>query len=60
MRPLRFVIVGAFIFGALLTPPDITTQLMMATMLVVLYFIGILFAKIGCRYSGRSNRKLEQ
>ncbi len=41
----RFAIVGAFILGALLTPPDVLTQLMLAIPLMLLYEGLILFAK---------------
>jgi len=51
MRPIRYVIAGAFVIGALLTPPDVVTQIIMAVMLIALYFLGILFARIGYRAS---------
>ena len=38
----KFAIVGALFFGALLTPPDVVTQLLMAVPLVLLYETGIL------------------
>ena len=40
------VVLGAFILGALATPPDIPSQLMMAALLLGLYEGIILFAKI--------------
>jgi sec-independent protein translocase protein TatC len=40
----KHVIVGAFILGALLTPPDIATQFMLAIPLIALYEIAILYA----------------
>lgn len=42
MRP--YVIVGAFIVGMLLTPPDVFSQIMLAVPLCLLYEIGIIFA----------------
>jgi sec-independent protein translocase protein TatC len=42
IRP--YVIVGAFVAGAVFTPPDILSQFMMALPICVLYEIGILFA----------------
>lgn len=42
----RHMIVLAFILGALLTPPDILTQLLMAIPLIALYEVSILYAKI--------------
>lgn len=41
----RYMIVLAFILGALLTPPDILTQLLLALPLIVLYEIAIWYAK---------------
>lgn len=40
----RYAIVGAFILGAILTPPDIMTQLMLALPLIILYEAAILYA----------------
>ncbi|MBN1571866.1 MAG: twin-arginine translocase subunit TatC [Deltaproteobacteria bacterium] len=37
----KYAILGAFIVGAILTPPDVITQLMMAGPLIVLYEISI-------------------
>lgn len=45
----RQAIVIVFIAAALLTPPDIVTQCLMAVPLLVLYEIGVLFAKLGYR-----------
>ena len=42
VRP--YVIVGAFILGALLTPPDVVSQFMLAIPLWLLYEVGILVA----------------
>lgn len=41
----RYMIVGAFILGALLTPPDVLTQLLLAFPLIGIYEIAILYAK---------------
>jgi len=43
-RRRKGVILGAFIVGALLTPPDPVTQMMMALTLIVLYDLGGLLA----------------
>jgi sec-independent protein translocase protein TatC len=40
----RYFIVLAFIIGAILTPPDVLTQVLMAVPLIVLYNLSILFA----------------
>jgi sec-independent protein translocase protein TatC len=42
----RYVIVGAFIVAAVVTPPDVASQLALAIPLCVLYEIGILWARI--------------
>lgn len=39
-----YVIVGAFILGAIFTPPDIISQFMLAVPLWLLYELGILVA----------------
>jgi sec-independent protein translocase protein TatC len=41
-RQRKYAILLAFIIGAMLTPPDVITQFMMAVPLMVLYEIGIL------------------
>lgn len=46
LREIRpYVIVGAFVIGAVLTPPDVLSQLMLAVPLWVLYELGILLAR---------------
>ena len=40
-----FVIVGAFVVAAIVTPPDVVSQLMLAIPLCVLYEVGIFFAR---------------
>ncbi|KAF1029232.1 MAG: Sec-independent protein translocase protein TatC [Burkholderia plantarii] len=44
IRP--YVIVGAFVVSAVVTPPDVFSQLMLALPLVVLYEVGIVAARI--------------
>ncbi len=41
-----YVIVGAFVIGAIFTPPDIISQFMLAVPMWLLYEIGILVAKL--------------
>jgi len=41
----RYMIVLAFILGALLTPPDVLTQLMLAIPLIGLYELAVLYAR---------------
>jgi sec-independent protein translocase protein TatC len=43
IRP--YVIVGAFVIGAIFTPPDMVSQIMLAVPLWVLYELGIFVAK---------------
>ena len=42
----KYVLVGAFIVSAILTPPDVVTQVMMALPLMILYEMGIIGARI--------------
>lgn len=42
----RYVLVGAFVVGAIFTPPDIVSQFMLAVPLYLLYELGILAAGI--------------
>jgi sec-independent protein translocase protein TatC len=42
----RYAIVLIFIVAAILTPPDVITQLLMATPLILLYGVSIIIAKI--------------
>jgi sec-independent protein translocase protein TatC len=45
LREIRpYVIVGAFVVGAIFTPPDVLSQLMLAIPLCVLYEVGIILA----------------
>lgn len=39
-----YVIVGAFVLAAVITPPDVVSQFLMAVPLIVLYEVGILFS----------------
>jgi sec-independent protein translocase protein TatC len=43
MRP--YVIVGAFIVGAVFTPPDVVSQLLLAVPLCLLFELGLLLAR---------------
>ena len=47
LREIRpYVIVGAFVVGAVFTPPDVISQLMLAVPLWVLYELGIVAARM--------------
>ena len=46
LRSIRgYVIVGAFIVGAIFTPPDVLSQVMLAVPLWLLYELGLLVAR---------------
>ena len=40
-----YIVVGAFIFGMLLTPPDVISQTLLAVPMLILFEIGLLFAR---------------
>ncbi|GAA5179246.1 twin-arginine translocase subunit TatC [Niveibacterium umoris] len=47
LREIRpYVIVGAFVVAAVLTPPDVTSQIMLAVPMCLLYEAGILVARM--------------
>ena len=55
LREIRpYVIVGAFVIGAIFTPPDVISQLMLAIPLWILYELGIVLA----RFIGKPNDKI--
>jgi sec-independent protein translocase protein TatC len=53
----RSMIIFAFILGALLTPPDVLTQLLLALPLVAVYELAILYSRIGAflKNPGKNN-----
>jgi sec-independent protein translocase protein TatC len=46
LKASRFVVVGAFVLSAIVTPPDFVSQIFVALPLVGLYFLAILVARI--------------
>ena len=46
VRYWRHVILGMFVVGAILTPPDPFTQAMMAGPMILLFFVGLFFSKL--------------
>ena len=52
----KYVIVAFFVFAAILTPPDVVTQIMMAGPLMLLYELSILAAKM---FSKKEEEKAE-
>lgn len=51
----RYVLVGAFAVAAVLTPPDVTSQLLLALPLALLYEFGVMLASLGTRKSKTLN-----
>jgi sec-independent protein translocase protein TatC len=50
LREIRpYIIVGAFVVGAIFTPPDVLSQFLMATPLWLLYEVGVLVASFVAR-----------
>jgi len=47
-----YVIVGAFVVGAVFTPPDVISQVMLALPLWLLYEAGIVMARFVSRQAG--------
>jgi sec-independent protein translocase protein TatC len=45
----RYAILGSFVLAAILTPPDVASQFLMAVPLIALYEAGILVARVGGR-----------
>ena len=43
--PRGYVIVGAFVVAAVITPPDVISQLMLAIPMCLLYEVGLLVAR---------------
>jgi sec-independent protein translocase protein TatC len=44
-----YVIVGAFIIGAFLTPPDVISQTLLAVPIWLLFELGLIFSKLMLR-----------
>ena len=55
IRP--YVIVGAFVIGAIFTPPDVLSQLMLAIPLCLLYEVGIVMARLFYNPAAKKMRK---
>lgn len=54
IRYWRHVILGMFVVGAILTPPDPFTQAMMAAPMILLFVVGIFFSKLVHRRKQRA------
>lgn len=53
-RSRPYVIVGSFVVGAVLTPPDALSQIMLAVPMCILYEIGLVAARMVTRGSGEA------
>ena len=54
-----YVIVGAFVIAAIITPPDVISQFMLAVPMILLYEAGILIARMLGRTSGSAGAEDE-
>jgi len=52
-----YMLVGAFVVGMLLTPPDVFSQTLLAIPMYLLYEVGIFFARF---YTGKRNAQSEE
>jgi sec-independent protein translocase protein TatC len=50
----RYAIVAMFVIGAVLTPPDVVSQIMLAVPLMILYEAGMLAARLAARRNADS------
>ncbi|CAD6561336.1 Sec-independent protein translocase protein TatC [Paraburkholderia hiiakae] len=61
LRQIRpYVIVGAFAISAVVTPPDVFSQLILAFPLIILYEVGLIAAGIFTRKHGIEERETER
>jgi sec-independent protein translocase protein TatC len=56
----KYAILLTFVMAAILTPPDVITQCMMAGPLIILYEIGILIARIAGRKKAADDETVEE
>jgi len=54
-----YIIVAAFVFGMLLTPPDIVSQIMLAIPMWLLFEVGILFSRMILKMRKQREAELE-
>jgi sec-independent protein translocase protein TatC len=59
-RKRKYAILMTFIMAAILTPPDVITQLMMAGPLILLYEISILVAKMAARKKVKDEKDADE
>jgi sec-independent protein translocase protein TatC len=60
LREIRpYVIVGAFVIAAIITPPDVISQFMLAVPLCLLYEVGIIIANATLKKAAKESAKTE-
>jgi sec-independent protein translocase protein TatC len=59
-RARPYVVVGAFVVGAIFTPPDVISQILLAVPLCLLYELGILLARLIGKSAGAAGWPKEQ
>lgn len=55
VRSRPYTIVGAFVIAAILTPPDVISQLLLAIPMCILYEVGIIAARVVARRPARGD-----
>jgi sec-independent protein translocase protein TatC len=55
-----YVLVGAFVIGAIFTPPDVVSQFMLAVPLYLLYEVGIVVARVLQKSDARERSALSR
>lgn len=55
-----YVVVGAFVIGAIFTPPDVISQIMLAVPLWLLYELGIFLGALMIRKSAKAEAEAEE
>ncbi len=50
-----YLIVGAFVIAAIITPPDVISQFMLAVPMIVLYEVGILLARLSAQKATKAS-----
>lgn len=56
----KYAILAIFIIAAILTPPDVVSQVLMAIPMMILYEVGVIGARLFGRHSGESARQADQ
>ena len=54
-----YIVVGAFVMGMLLTPPDIISQTMLAVPMLLLFEVGVIIASFYYREEEKKEEELE-